>query len=100
MKSYSIKMRAKLQLTADQSKIIVHQGTNGKNSSGIHSGSNNFQPNFIIRMNDNVLILRLVAWWLHIRTKLHISRDGLKYKKIVENYNNVNSQKCILHDGK
>lgn len=46
---------------AHKSEEVIHQRANGKNVVFIHSGSDNFQSNFIILLDDDVLIAGLVA---------------------------------------
>lgn len=56
---------------AHKSEEVIHQRANGKNVVFIHSGSDNFQSNFIILLDDDVLIAGLVAGRVGIGIKFH-----------------------------
>lgn len=87
------------KLTAHQAQIIVHESSDGElkikkkksfnfqwikeciqsyNSRCIDSCSDNFQTNLVFSSDYNILLLRFVARWISVWTKLHIRRDGLK----------------------
>jgi hypothetical protein len=60
-----------------KAQIVIHECPNGKNSRRIDPRADNFQPNFVLRCDHNVLILRLVAGRIAIRTELHIGWDAV-----------------------
>jgi len=44
---------------------------------GVHSGSHNLKPYFILSGDDHVLIFALVAGGITIRTELHVGGNRL-----------------------
>lgn len=44
----------------------------------VHARSNDFQPDFVLCSDNDVLFLRLVARRIPVGTELHVRRNGLK----------------------